>query len=49
MPYYKSADGRLHFIEDEQFERLLPPQSQKISDEEAEELIVQANQEGEGA
>lgn len=38
MPYYKSADNRVHWIESEEFTSILPAGSVAITEEEAEEL-----------
>jgi hypothetical protein len=38
MPNYKSPDNKVHYLDDEQFEHLLPVGSVQITEEEAEEL-----------
>lgn len=35
MPYYKSPDNKLHFLDSETFEHLLPQSAMRISDDEA--------------
>jgi hypothetical protein len=38
MPYYKSPDNKVHYLDDEKFKHLLPVGSVQITEEEAEEL-----------
>ena len=38
MPHYKDNENKLHFIDDESFQHLLPAGSVEITDEEAESL-----------
>lgn len=38
MPHYKDPDNGLHWIDSPEFEYILPPGSEQITDEEAEAL-----------
>ena len=38
MPHYKDTNNALHFLDDAQYEHLLPAGSVQITDEEAESL-----------
>ena len=38
MPHYKDTENKLHFLDDEAFEHMLPPGCVKITDAEAEAL-----------
>lgn len=38
MPYYKDTENKLHFIDDAQYEYLLPAGSVQITDAEAEQI-----------
>lgn len=38
MPFYKTIDNKLHFLDSEEFENILPPGCVQITDEEAETL-----------
>lgn len=38
MPHYKSPDNRLYWLDSDEYERLLPQEAVKISDEEAAEI-----------
>jgi hypothetical protein len=40
MPYYVDAENKLHWIEGEAFEHLLPVGSAKITDEEASSVLT---------
>ena len=40
MPHYRDLQGQIHFLDDEQYEGLLPAGSQQITDDEA--CIMQA-------
>lgn len=41
MPHYKDTENKLHWLEDAQYEYLLPSGSMQISDEEADALRPQ--------
>lgn len=41
MPHYKDTENKLHWLDDAQYEYLLPPGSVQIADEEADALRPQ--------
>lgn len=42
MPYYRDLEGRLHYLDSDRFESLLPEGSVHITDAEAQEIIDDA-------
>ena len=40
MPYYKDTNNQLHFLDDTEFEHLLPEGCVRITDQEAEAIRI---------
>ena len=43
MPYFKDSNNQLHFLDDTQYEHLLPIDCVEITNEEAEKIRIENN------